>query len=29
VWEKDHPSIFFRMIAQNSILIPEDEEEPE
>ncbi len=26
---RDHPSIFFRMIAENSIPIPEDEEKPE
>ncbi len=25
---RDNPSIFFRMIAQNSIILPEDEEEP-
>ena len=24
---KDNPSIFFRMVARNSIIIPEDEEE--
>jgi Ribbon-helix-helix protein, copG family len=26
---RDNPSIFFRMVAQNRILIPEDEEETE
>jgi len=25
---RDNPRIFFRMIAQNSIILPEDEEEP-
>ena len=25
---RDNPSIFFRMIAQNSIILPEDEEGP-
>ena len=25
---RDNPSIFFRMIAQNSIILPNDEEEP-
>jgi len=25
---RDNPSIFFRMVAQNSILLPEDDEEP-
>jgi hypothetical protein len=26
---KDNPSIFFRMVARNSIIIPDDEEEPQ
>jgi len=25
---RDNPRIFYRMIAQNSIILPEDEEEP-
>jgi len=25
---RDNPSIIFRMVAQNSILLPEDDEEP-
>lgn len=25
---RDNPSIFFRMVAKNSIILPEDEEEP-
>ena len=25
---RDNPRIFFRMVAQNSILLPEDDEEP-